>query len=104
MQGVSLKFSWQRQQFATAADWENSPRTKPRDEEIGGSSRAEFRMKVISEETWMNAVRSGFRNPKAAKPTPMLSTMIVPTKFCVILQRQRRAIERVSTSLRDHCQ
>jgi hypothetical protein len=32
-------------------DWENNPRTKPLAEETGGSSRAEFRMKVISEET-----------------------------------------------------
>src|SRR5580704_2719935 len=42
---------------ATAGDWENRPRTHPRDEEIGGSSRAEFRVKAISEETWMNAAR-----------------------------------------------
>ncbi len=55
-------------------------------------------MKVISEETWMKAARRVFRNPNAAKPTPMLSTTSVPTKFCMIVRRQRRAIERVSTS------
>jgi hypothetical protein len=48
-------------------------------------------MNVISEETWMKAGRRGFRNPKAAKPTPMLSTTSVPTKFCMIVRRQRRA-------------
>jgi hypothetical protein len=35
-------------------------------------------MKVISEETWMKAATRGFRNPNAAKPTPMLSTTSVP--------------------------
>jgi hypothetical protein len=62
-------------------------------EETGGSDRAEFRMNVISEETWMKAARRGFRNPKAAKPTPMLSTTSVPTEFCMIVRRRRRAIE-----------
>jgi hypothetical protein len=42
-------------------------------------------MKAISEETWMKAARSGFRNPNAAKPTPMVSTISVPTKFCMIV-------------------
>ena len=53
-----------------AGDGEGNPLTNFLDEEAGGSSRAEFRMKVISEETWMKAARRGFRNPKAAKPTP----------------------------------
>jgi hypothetical protein len=62
-------------------------------------------MKVISEETWMKApLEEDSENPNAAKPTPMLSTTSVPTKFCMIVRRQRRAMERVSTSLRDHCQ
>jgi hypothetical protein len=55
-------------------------------------------MKAISEETWMKAAKRGFRNPNTAKPTPMLSTTSVRTKFCMIVRRQRRAIERVSTS------
>ena len=67
-------------------------------EEIGGRSLAEFKMNAISEETWMKAARSGFRNPKAAMPTPMLSTTNVPTKFCMMVRRQRRAIARLSTS------
>jgi hypothetical protein len=58
-------------------DGEGNPLTNFLDEEAGGSSRAEFRMEVISEETWM----------KAAKPTPMLSTTSVPTKFCMIVRR-----------------
>jgi len=47
----------------------------------------------------MNAANNGFRNPKAARPTPMLSTTRVPTKFCIIVRRHRLAIKRVSTSL-----
>ena len=46
----------------------------------------------------MNAASGGFRNPNAARPTPMLSTTNVPTKFCMIVLRQRRAVRRVSTS------
>jgi hypothetical protein len=41
-----------------------NPRASYFAEESGGSSLAEFKMKVISEETWMNAARSGLRNPK----------------------------------------
>ena len=46
----------------------------------------------------MKAARRGFRNPKAASPTPILSTTSVPIKFCMIVRRQRRAACRVSTS------
>ena len=78
---------------------EKSPRTNLFVDETGGSNRAEFKMKAISEETCMNAANNGFRNPKAARPTPMLSTTRVPTKFCIIVRRHRLAIKRVSTSL-----
>ncbi len=47
----------------------------------------------------MNAARRGLRNPKAAKPTPILSTTRVPTKFCMIVRWQRRAMRTVSTNL-----
>ena len=47
----------------------------------------------------MKAAKSGLRNPKAAKPTPILSTTNVPTKFCMIVRWQRRAMRTVSTNL-----
>jgi len=59
--------------FAIADDCEMNPRTNLLAEETGGSSLAEFKMNVSSEEKWMNAASSGLKNPKAAKPTPILS-------------------------------
>ncbi len=47
----------------------------------------------------MKAASRGFSNPKAAIPTPMLSTTSVPTKFCMMIPRQRRATRKVSTNL-----
>ena len=44
-----------------------------------GSNRAEFRMNVISDATWMKAVRSGLRKPRLASTMPTVSTAIVPT-------------------------
>jgi hypothetical protein len=41
----------------------------------------ELRTKANSEVTWIKATGSGFRNPKAAIPTPILSTISVPTKI-----------------------
>jgi len=52
----------------------------------------------------MKAARSGLRKPKAAKLTPILSTTSVPTKFCMMVRWQRRAILRVSTASTNHCQ
>jgi hypothetical protein len=60
-------------------------------------------MKVISEETWMKAAKRGFRNPNAAKPTPMLSTTSVPTKFCMIVRRQVRARLSLANCYCAHC-
>jgi hypothetical protein len=42
---------------------------------------AEFIMNASSDATWMNAASSGFRNPKAASPTPAASTARVPAKL-----------------------
>jgi len=67
--------------------------------ELRGSSLAELRINVISDETWMNAAKRGLRKPMAARATPTLSTSSVPTKFCMIVRRQRRAMRTVSTSL-----
>ena len=52
------------------------------------SKRAEFRINSISEETWIMAASTELRNPKAASPTPMLSTSSVPVKFVSIMRRQ----------------
>ena len=57
-----------------------------------GKSRAEFKMKVSSEATWIKAANSGLNMPNAASPTPMLSTAKVPPKFCMMMRRQRREI------------
>lgn len=46
----------------------------------------------------MKAASGGLRIPKAARPTPMLSTTRVPTKWCMMVRWHRRAIVRVSTS------
>jgi hypothetical protein len=35
----------------------------------------------------MKATSGGLRNPNAARPTPMLSTTSVPTKFCMMVQQ-----------------
>jgi hypothetical protein len=40
--------------------------------------RAEFRMNVISDATWMKAANSGFRKPRLASTMPIVSTAIVP--------------------------
>jgi PAS domain S-box-containing protein len=46
-----------------------------------GNRRAEFIMKVSSDDTWMNAASGGLSNPIAASAIPTVSTAIVPTKF-----------------------
>ncbi len=63
-----------------------------------GRSRVEFRMNTSSDATWMNAARSGFRNPNAASRIPSPSTVSVPPKFCRMMRRHRRAMRMVSTS------
>jgi len=50
-----------------------------------GRRRAEFRMKVISDVTWMKAAERGFRRPTAARAMPIVSTETVP------MRRVRRA-------------
>jgi hypothetical protein len=44
----------------------------------------------------MNAARSGFRKPRLASTMPIVSTPIVPTKFCQMMRRVRLAIATVS--------
>jgi len=46
----------------------------------------------------MKAASSGFKYPNAARPTPIVSTTSVPTKFCMIVLRQCRAVRKVSAS------
>jgi len=53
--------------------------------ELRGNNLVELRMKASSEVTWIKAASNGFRNPKAAMPTPILSTTKVPTKFCMMM-------------------
>ncbi|HEY7155490.1 MAG TPA: hypothetical protein VH575_16120 [Gemmataceae bacterium] len=48
----------------------------------------------------MKAANSKFENPKVASPTPTPSTASVPTKFCQMMRRQRRAIRRVAEGQR----
>ena len=40
----------------------------------------------------MNAARSGLRKPRLASTMPIVSTAIVPTKFCQMMCRVRLAI------------
>ena len=51
------------------------------------SKRAGFRIKVISEVTWIKAASKGPSSPKAARPMPSASTATVPTKFCQMVRR-----------------
>src|SRR6202030_2706781 len=64
--------------------------------------RAELRMNVISDATWMNAARSGFRKPRLASMMPTVSTAIVATKFCQMMRRERRVIVDAVAEHRDH--
>jgi hypothetical protein len=66
--------------------------------EVRGNSLVELRIKANSEVTWMKAASDGFKYPKTDIPTPMQSTTRVPTKFCVMMARQRRATRNVSTN------
>jgi hypothetical protein len=45
---------------------------------LDGSRRVEFKMNVSSDATWINAARSGFSSPAAARPMPIVSTINVP--------------------------
>jgi hypothetical protein len=55
-------------------------------------------MNANSDDTWMKAATRGLRKPNAAIPTPMLSTATVPTKFCMMMRRHRRATRNGSTN------
>ena len=66
--------------------------------DTAGKSRAELRMNVNSEVTWINAASSGFKKPNAASPTPTASTARVPKKLNWMMPCARRAIRRVSTN------
>jgi hypothetical protein len=63
-----------------------------------GRRRAEFRMNVISDVTWINAASSGPSRPTAASAMPTASTTSVPEKFCQMILRLRRATSSVSTN------
>lgn len=67
----------------------------------GGNKRAELRMNVSSDATWMNAAINGFNGPAAASTTPIPSTAKVPAKLKRIIACARRAIRNVSTT-RNH--